>query len=54
MAGLAAAHELRRSRGEWLAVTPRLRERARGDGGQAVQHAQPVGVTELVDGLRSK
>ena len=28
-----------------------LREWARGDGGERTQHAQPVGVTELVDGL---
>ena len=30
---------------------PRLREWARGDGGERAQRAQPVGMTELVDGL---
>ena len=32
-------------------MSARLREWARGDGGERAQRAQPVGMTELVDGL---
>ena len=34
-----------------LSLSAGLREWARGDGGERTQRAQPVGVTELVDGL---